>query len=158
MVLVMRPSSGSGVTAWRGGLHGIVHTAMAAVIGKQMTADGLEFAFALQYLARAVLNRLLSDAITFTAVCVGATDTKVMRDPLMPLLMRILGRFGTTPEASTVNIVRALTANSAAEIAGAKLPKPKLYAPERIALKSGDAAKLWTITSEIATSRGVSLP
>jgi NAD(P)-dependent dehydrogenase (short-subunit alcohol dehydrogenase family) len=208
------------VKAWRGKLHGIVHTAMAAVVGKQMTADGLEFAFALQYLARAVLNRLLADnlagsddgrvifvsgnvpsifmpplddlqferrrwgymksvmgthllghlhiqeatklwsnrSITLTAVCVGPTKTKAMSDPRMPLLMRILGRFGAAPEASAVNIVRALTANSASEIAGAKLPKPKLYAPERIALKSDDAAMLWSITSEISTSRGVALP
>ena len=209
-----------GVKAWRGELHGMVHTAMSASVGKQMTKDGLEFAFALQYMARAVLDRLLADnlagsgdgrvifvsgnvptmfmpplddlqferrkwghmksvmgthllghlhiqeatrlwsnrAITLTAVCVGPTKTKVMSDPRMPLLMRIMGRFGTTPEASALNIVRALTADSAADIAGAKLPKPKLYLSERIALNSDDAAKLWSITSEIASSRGVSLP
>src|SRR5271167_2891292 len=47
------------VRAWRPALHGIMHTAMAAFNGKQLTADGLEFAFALQYFARAALNRLL---------------------------------------------------------------------------------------------------
>jgi NAD(P)-dependent dehydrogenase (short-subunit alcohol dehydrogenase family) len=213
-------AAAQGVKAWRSELHGVVHTAMAAVEGQQMTADGLEFAFALQYLARAVLDRLLADklaasgdgrvvfvsgnvppmfmpplddlqferrkwghmkstmgthllghlhiqeatrlwgqrAITLTAVCVGPTKTKVMSDPRMPLLMRILGRFGTTPEASAVNIVRALTAHSATEIAGAKLPKPKRYVAERIALNPGDAEKLWSITSGIAASGGVALP
>ena len=213
-------AAAEGVKAWRSDLHGIVHTAMAAVVGKQMTVDGLEFAFALQYLARAVLNRLLADnlansgdgrvifvagdvplmfmpplddlqferrkwghmksvmgthllgqlhiqeatrlwgnrPITLTAVCVGPTKTKAMSDPRMPLLMRILGKFGTTPEASAVNIVRALTADSAAEIAGAKLPKPKLYIPKRIALDPNDAANLWTITSEIVSNRGFTLP
>lgn len=213
-------AAAQGVKTWRGELHGIVHSAMTAMVGKQMTKDGLEFAFALQYLARAVLNRLLADnlarsgdgrvifvsgnvammfmpplddlqferrkwgfmksvmgthllghlhiqeatklwsdrPITLTAVCAGPTKTKAMTDPRMPLLMRIMGRFGTTPEASAVNIVRALTAVSAAEIAGAKLPKPKLYVAERIALKPDDAAKLWSITSGIAASRGVSLP
>lgn len=40
-----------------------MHTAMAAFHGKQVTADGFEFAFALQYFARAALNRLLIDSI-----------------------------------------------------------------------------------------------
>ena len=213
-------TAAAGVKAWRGELHGVVHTAMAVVVGKQLTVDGLEFAFALQYMARAVLNRLLADAlarsgdgrivfvsgnvpalfmpplgdlqferrkwghmksvmgthllghlhiqeatrlwagrpVTLTAVCVGPTRTKVMSDPRMPLLMRVMGRFGTTPEASAVNIVRALTVHSAAGIAGAKLPRPKAYVPERIALDAADAARLWSITSEIAAVRGVALP
>jgi NAD(P)-dependent dehydrogenase (short-subunit alcohol dehydrogenase family) len=49
------------VRAWKPELHGIMHTAMAAFKGKQLTIDGLEFAFALQYFARAALNRLLVD-------------------------------------------------------------------------------------------------
>jgi hypothetical protein len=49
----------------------------------------------------------------------------------MLLLMRILERFGTTPEASAVNIIRALTAHSAI---------------------------LWSITSGIAANRDVVLP
>ena len=53
----------SAVLAWRPVLHGVVHSAMAAHSSKHMTADGLEFAFALQYLARAILNRLLIDAL-----------------------------------------------------------------------------------------------
>lgn len=52
-----------GVRSWRPALHGVMHTAMAAFNGKTMTADGLEFAFALQYLARAALNRLLVDTL-----------------------------------------------------------------------------------------------
>jgi NAD(P)-dependent dehydrogenase (short-subunit alcohol dehydrogenase family) len=48
-----------GVAAWRPVLHGLMHTAMVAVNSKQVTADGFELAFALQYLARAALNRLL---------------------------------------------------------------------------------------------------
>jgi NAD(P)-dependent dehydrogenase (short-subunit alcohol dehydrogenase family) len=54
-------SVAEGVKAWRPQLHGIMHTAMAAFNRKQVTADGLEFAFALQYFARAVLNRALVD-------------------------------------------------------------------------------------------------
>lgn len=213
-------AAAQGVSAWRSQLHGIVHTAMSAAVGKQVTTDGLEFAFALQYLARAALNRLLADSlarsgdgrvvfvsgnvpnffmpplddlqferrkwghmksvmgthllghlhvqeatkrwtdrpIALTAVCVGPTKTKVMSDPRMPLLMRIMGRLGTTPEASSVNIVRALTAGSAAGIAGTKLPKPGSYRTERIDLGSDDAATLWSITSDITSSRGVVLP
>src|SRR5690606_27562736 len=138
---------------------------------KQVTADGFEFAFALQYVARAALNRLLverlaasgdgrivhlaGDApglfkpdlddlqferrkwgfyksllgthilgflhiqeaarrwrelpVALTATCVGPTKTKAMLDPRMPLSMRLMGRFGTTPEVSAANAVRALT-------------------------------------------------
>jgi NAD(P)-dependent dehydrogenase (short-subunit alcohol dehydrogenase family) len=52
-----------GVCAWRPILHGVLHSAMAAFRNKQLTADGFEFAFALQYFARAALNRLLVDAL-----------------------------------------------------------------------------------------------
>ncbi|MBY9045407.1 SDR family NAD(P)-dependent oxidoreductase, partial [Pseudomonas fluorescens] len=38
-----------GVRNWKPELHGVLHTAMAAFKGKQVTSDGLEFAFALQY-------------------------------------------------------------------------------------------------------------
>lgn len=57
-------AAAKGVKAWKPELHGVMHTAMAAFNGKQLTADGLEFSFALQYLARAVLNRLLVDELT----------------------------------------------------------------------------------------------
>ncbi|MDX2336662.1 hypothetical protein, partial [Brevundimonas vesicularis] len=52
-----------GVRNWKPELHGVLHTAMAAFKGKQVTSDGLEFAFALQYFARAALNRLLVDRL-----------------------------------------------------------------------------------------------
>lgn len=52
-----------GVRDWKPSLHGVLHTAMAAFSGKQVTRDGLEFAFALQYFARAALNRLLVDRL-----------------------------------------------------------------------------------------------
>src|SRR5277367_3327199 len=51
------------VRAWKPALHGIMHTAMAAFSSKQVTVDGLELAFALQYFARAALNRLLVDPL-----------------------------------------------------------------------------------------------
>jgi NAD(P)-dependent dehydrogenase (short-subunit alcohol dehydrogenase family) len=54
-------AAAEGVIAWRPVLHGVMHTAMAAFKGKTLTADGLEFAFALQYMARAALNRALSN-------------------------------------------------------------------------------------------------
>ncbi len=49
--------------AWRPELHGVMQTAMAAFKGKQLTADGFEFAFALQYFASVVLNRRLVDRL-----------------------------------------------------------------------------------------------
>lgn len=47
------------VCAWRPSVHGVMHTAMTASRNKVETVDGFEFAFALQYFARAALNRLL---------------------------------------------------------------------------------------------------
>lgn len=52
-------SAAEGIQAWKPELHGLMHTAMSAFSGKIMTSDGFEFAFALQYFARAALNRLL---------------------------------------------------------------------------------------------------
>ncbi|GLU37383.1 SDR family NAD(P)-dependent oxidoreductase [Pseudomonas sp. NBRC 100443] len=49
------------VVAWAPQLHGVMHTAMSAFHVKLVTSDGFEFAFALQYFARAALNRLLLD-------------------------------------------------------------------------------------------------
>jgi NAD(P)-dependent dehydrogenase (short-subunit alcohol dehydrogenase family) len=56
-------AAAEGVIAWRPVLHGVLHTAMAGFNGKTLTADGLEFAFALQYLARAALNRALLEPL-----------------------------------------------------------------------------------------------
>ncbi|AYM14712.1 MULTISPECIES: SDR family NAD(P)-dependent oxidoreductase [Agrobacterium] len=209
-----------GVREWKPELHGVLHTAMAAFKGKQVTSDGLEFAFALQYLARAALNRLLVDrleasgdgrivhiagnvpkifmpdlddlqfeqrkwsffksvlgthllgflhiqeaakrwngrSVTIAAACVNSTKTKAMSDPSMPLVMRLMGLFGATPEKSAENAVRLLTDASAAGTNGAMLRNPKHYSPEPLALEPADAARLWAITGQIAARGGVTLP
>ncbi|OAN52599.1 hypothetical protein A7Q26_07275 [Sphingobium sp. TCM1] len=210
----------AGVRAWKPELHGVLHTAMAAFSGKQTTADGLEFAFALQYFARAALNRLLVDVlaasgdgrivhiagnvptmfmpdlddlqfdrrkwsffrsvlgthllgflhiqeatkrwenrpVTLTACCVNSTRTKAMSDPAMPLIMRLMGRFGTTPELSARNAVGLLTEASARGAAGTVLRNPARYAPEPLILEAQEAAKLWDITTSIAGQGGMALP
>jgi NAD(P)-dependent dehydrogenase (short-subunit alcohol dehydrogenase family) len=56
-------AAAEGVQAWRPALHGVTHTAMTALRAKQVTEDGFELAFALQYFARAALNRLLVDRL-----------------------------------------------------------------------------------------------
>jgi short subunit dehydrogenase len=208
-----------GVRDWKPQLHGVLHTAMAAFKGKQLTSDGLEFAFALQYFARAALNRLLLDRleasrdgrivhiagnvpnlfmpdlddlqferrtwsffksvlgthllgflhiqeaakrwngrpVTIAAACVNSTKTKAMSDPSMPFVMRLMGRFGTSPEASAINAVKLLTEASAADANGAVLRSPKRYHPEPLSLDPGDATKLWAITERIALKGGVTL-
>ncbi len=208
-----------GVLSWKPRLHGVMHTAMSAFRGKQLTPDGLEFAFALQYLARSVLNRRLADAlaasgdgrvvhiagnvpesfmpdlddlqfehrkwgffrsilgthllgflhiqeaerlwadrpVSLTACCVGSTRTKAMADPAMPLMMRLMGRFGTTPERSAANAVRVLSKASAADARGAILKNPKAYAPEPIAMDTVKAARLWAITTDLAAAHGAAL-
>jgi NAD(P)-dependent dehydrogenase (short-subunit alcohol dehydrogenase family) len=209
-----------GVRDWKPELHGVLHTAMAAFKGKQITQDGLEFAFALQYFARAALNRLLVDrleasgdgrivhiagnvphlfmpdlddpqfeqrkwsffksvlgthllgflhvqeaakrwndrSITISAACVNSTKTKAMSDPSRPIIMRLMGLFGTTPEKSAVNAVRLLTDASSADANGAVLRNPKRFSPEPLALDPADAAKLWAITGQTAARGGVTLP
>lgn len=210
----------AGVRAWRPQLHGMMHTAMAAFRGKQITSDGFEFAFALQYFARAALNRLLVEnlaasgdgrivhiagdvpalftpdlddlqferhrwsffksvlgthrlgflhiqeaarrwqrlPVTITAACVGSTKTKAMTDPAMPIAMRVMGLFGTSPEVSAANAVRLLNAVSARDANGAILRKPTSYSPQRLASTSADAEKLWEFTSRLAKQRGLDLP
>jgi NAD(P)-dependent dehydrogenase (short-subunit alcohol dehydrogenase family) len=209
-----------GVLAWKPAIHGVQHSAMSAHGGKHVTPDGLEFSFALQYLARATINRLLVDAlsasgdgrvvhisggvgekqlpdlddlqyertkwtffksalgshalsflhiqeaarrwadrpVTLTASCVGPTKTKVMVDPKMPLIMRILGKIGTKPEISARNAVTALIKSSADDIKGAILRKPKAWTPERIAFDPSKAAKLWDLTTNLAARQGITLP
>jgi len=212
-------AAAEGVIAWRPVLHGVMHTAMAAFKGKTLTADGLEFAFALQYMARAALNRALVEPlaasgdgrivsitgnvplsfmpdlddlqferrkwsfyksilgthllghlhvqeaarlwrdrpVTIAAACVGSTKTKVMADPLMPLSMKLLGLFGTTPEVSAVNAVRILTQASPADLDGVVLRNPKRFEPEPLAMNSDAARKLWALTGDIAAKHGLSL-
>jgi len=208
------------VRAWKPQLHGVMHTAMAAFKGKQLTTDGLELSFALQYFARAALNRLLVDRlaasgdgrivhiagnvplsfmpdlddlqfkqrkwsffksilgphllgflqiqeatkrwqgkpVTIAASCVGSTKTKAMSDPSMPLVMRLMGAFGARPEVSAENAVRLLTQASIKDADGAVLRAPKRYRPERLAMDSAQAARLWEITRAIAETKRLTLP
>lgn len=212
-------SAADHVLGWKPQLHGVVHSAMGAQRGKHITVDGLEFAFALQYLARAVLNRLLVDAlsgsgdgriihisgsvserqvpnlddlqfehttwsffrsalgshalsflhiqeaarrwsdrpVTITATCAGPTKTKTMRDPAMPLIMRILGLIGTRPEVSARHAVTALVKASAADAKGAVLRNPKLWTPKPLAFDPRKAMELWDITTAIAAKGGVDI-
>lgn len=49
------------VQRWSNKIDAIVHSAMSGFSGKKITSDGLEFAFALQYQARVVIDNLLLD-------------------------------------------------------------------------------------------------
>jgi NAD(P)-dependent dehydrogenase (short-subunit alcohol dehydrogenase family) len=213
-------TAADGVRAWKPVLHGVLHSAMSAHDDRHITPDGLDFSFALQYLARAALNRLLVDAlsrsgdgrivhisgavgekqlpdlddlqyertkwsffksalgshalsflhiqeaarrwadrsVTITASCVGPTKTKVMLDPKMPLIMRILGMIGTKPEISARNAVTTLVKSSVEDAKGAVLRKPKIWTPTPLAFDPAKAAKLWDLTTALAEDRGVDLP
>lgn len=214
-------AAAEGIAAWRGEIHGLMHTAMSAFNKRIVTADGLDFAFALQYFARAALNRLLvnnlaasgdgrivhvagnvsekmagvdlddlqferrkwsffksilgthhlgflhiqqattlwSDLpVSLAACCVESVKTKTMLDPQMPLIMRIMGRFGTTPELASINAVRVLTAADAHELKGVIVRKSKEYKPEKLQLNSADAEKLWGLTTAIGSRHGLLLP
>ncbi|PSJ57448.1 SDR family NAD(P)-dependent oxidoreductase [Kumtagia ephedrae] len=208
------------VLEWRSVLHGVTHSAMSAFQGKQITPDGLEFTFALQYFARAAVNRLLRDAleasgdgriahvsgsvlevmipdlndlqyekrnwgffravlgtqalgflhvqeaarrwrggaVSIAACCARPTKTKAMLDKRMPFIMRVMGRFGTTPEKSARNIVAFLTHASVSDANGAALRNPSRWRPRPIGWNCEKAAKLWEITTQIAAERGVKLP
>src|SRR5277367_4813096 len=125
------------VRAWKPALHGIMHTAMAAFRSKQVTVDGLEFAFELQYFARAALNRLLVDRLA------ASGDGRIVRIGGDVPEMRLMGAFGAPPEASAKNAVMLLTLASARAANGAILRKPKRYLPERLAQDPAQAAALW---------------
>lgn len=56
-------TAANGIIAWKPDIHGILHSATNAFSTKNVTADGLELAFALQYLARAVINRLCAQLL-----------------------------------------------------------------------------------------------
>jgi hypothetical protein len=81
-----------------------------------------------------------------------------MADPNMPLIMRLLGVFGTSPEVSAVNAVKLLTCAAAEVVHGAVLRKPKHFRPERLAMDPTRAAKLWELTGRMALERGLRLP
>ena len=76
-------AAADGIIAWKGEIHGLMHTAMAAFSKRIVTSDGLDFAFALQYLARASLNRLLIDrlAASGTAASFNSPAMSVRRWP-----------------------------------------------------------------------------
>ena len=208
------------ILAWKSQIHGLMHSAMSAFSHKIVTADGLELAFALQYLARAVINRLCADALAasgdgrivhmagavpykmaapvlddlqfsqrkwgfFKAVLtthvegflfldeagrrwagrpvslyasgVGSTRTQAMQDPAMPLIMRIMGRFGTTPEKSAANAIRLLLDERPPAMKAAILKNPKAFKPEPFDVPADAALRLWDITTAIAAERGVGL-
>lgn len=210
-----------GIQAWRPAIHGLMHTAMSAFGKRIVTGDGLDFAFALQYFARAALNRLLvanlaasgdgrivhiagnvsakmagvdlddlqferrkwsffksilgthhlgflhiqeaarrwaDRPISLTACCVESVKTKAMQDPAMPFVMRLMGRFGTTPELASRNAVRILTAADSAGLKGAIVPKSRVFEPRPLQLDSADGERLWEITTHIAAERGLALP
>lgn len=210
-----------GIQDWQGEISGMMHTAMAAFRNRIATEDNLDFAFALQYLARAALNRLLADNLAASgdgrivhiagnvsakmagvdlndlqfrhrkwsffksilgthhlgflhlqeaarrwgdmpvypmASCVESVKTKAMQDPAMPLVMRLMGRFGTSPELASRNAVTMLTIADNSDLKGAIVRKSKHYQPEPLQLDSADAGRLWAITTEIAAEHGLDLP
>ena len=209
------------IRAWRPAIHGLMHSAMSAFSGKTVTPDGLEFAFALQYLSRAIINRLCADALAasgdgrivqlagavsyrmarpdladlqfeqrkwsfFKAILtthvegfmlldeaarrwsdrpiglyaagVASTKTKAMQDPAMPLIMRIMGRFGTSPEESATNPTRLLLDDNPPPLPAAIFKNPKLFVPSPFEVPENEAGRLWDITTEIAARKGVHLP
>lgn len=214
-------AAAQGIKLWRPAIHGLMHSAMSAFSSKTVTTDGLEFAFALQYLARAIVNRLCADALAasgdgriihlagavpyrmaapdlddlqferrkwsfFKAILtthvqgflfldeasrrwadrqiglyatgVGSTRTKAMLDPAMPLIMRIMGRFGTTAEKSAVNATRLLLDEAPPAMQAAIFKNPKSFTPAPFDLPSQEAKQLWDITTALASSKGVYLP
>lgn len=80
-----------------------------------------------------------------------------MFDPAMPLIMRIMGRFGTTPELASRNAVRILTADSVA-LKGVIVPTSRVFERRPLKLASADAQRLWAIITDIAAERGLALP
>lgn len=211
----------AGVHGWSSKIDGIVHSAMSAFSGKKITADGLEFSFAIQYQARVVIDNLLLDnlaasgdgriihlsgaapsfmvpdlddlqfertnfsfwkailgshnltfmfiqeaakrwkerPISIAAACVGTTKTKTMQDPNMPFIMRLMARFGTTPEISASNIVQYLKL----EAIPAKERFGIMWDPKKLVISppqqpEDKAKKLWGITRSISVDKGVPLP
>jgi NAD(P)-dependent dehydrogenase (short-subunit alcohol dehydrogenase family) len=214
-------AAAEGIKAWNSEISGIMHTAMAAFNQRIVTADKLDFAFALQYFARAGLNRLLVDnlaasgdgrivhvagnvsekmagvdlddlqferrkwsffksilgthylgflhlqqaaqlwadrPVSLAACCVGSVKTKAMQDPEMPLIMRLMGRFGTTPELASRNAVSVLTTAETTDLKGAILRNWKTYSPEKLALNQDHAEKMWDITTALGERHELRLP
>lgn len=213
-------SAADAIREWRPALHGVMHTAMSAFREKKVTQDGFELAFALQYFARAALNRLLAEHlsasgdgrivhiagnvpgfvkanlddlqfehrkwtfykavlgthmlgylhvqelarrwfgrnISASVCCVGPTKTKVMSDKSMPLSMRLMSLFATTPEKSARNAIRWLTEADLGGVNGTIMRNPKKFDPVALKLDPTEAERLWWTTSELAEQRGLYLP
>jgi NAD(P)-dependent dehydrogenase (short-subunit alcohol dehydrogenase family) len=210
-----------GIKARAPEIHGLMHTAMSPFRQRKITEDGLEFAFALQYFARAALNRLLRDNLaasgdgrivhvagnvspgmakvdlddlqfenrkwTFfrailgthhlgflhlqeaarrweelpicaTAFCVNSVKTKVMLDREMPLIMRLMGRLGSSPEKAVGNAITLLTKADNSDIGNVICRKPGRFEPEPFNLDVDEARRLWDITTRIGEERNLSLP
>lgn len=210
-----------GIAAWKPEIHGLTHSAMSAFSQKTVTADGLELAFALQYLARAIINRLSLSAlaasgdgrivhiagavpykmaapdlddlqferrkwsffkailtthvqgalfldeagrrwagqpVSLYATAVSSTKTQAMQDPAMPLIMRAMGWFGTTPEKSATNAIRLLLDDAPPALRAGFLKNPKTFEPGPFDVPAAEAARLWDITTQLAGARGVDLP
>lgn len=208
------------IQAWSPRLDGLVHSAMTAFSEKIVTSDGLEFAFALQYFARVIIDSLLLDhlaaskdgrivhlagavpksvmpdlddlqfethsfsfwksvlgthnlgfmflqeaatrwrnrPVSLNMICVPSTKTKSMSDPNMPLLMRILGWFGTKPEIAAKNVVTFLEASSIGEADRfGVMYDPKKLKVSHPGMDEEKAAKLWSITYNLAKEKGVEL-
>lgn len=81
-----------------------------------------------------------------------------MLNPEMPLIMRIMGHFGTTPELVSTNVVRVLITADAAGLKGVIVRKSKEYKPEKLQLNSADAEKLRGLATAVGSSHGLLLP
>lgn len=212
--------AGEKIRAWKPELSGLTHSAMSAFNKRIITSDNLDFAFVLQYQARAMLNRMLVDnlaasgdgriihfsgnvskkmanidlddlqfnkrkwtffksilgthylgflhlyeaskrwqdlPISTVATCVESVKTKAMTDPNMPLIMRILGFFGTTPELASRNAVHLLTAKDRSQLKSAIVRHSKKYEIEHLEMDSVESEKLWDITTAIAKKCGIDL-
>lgn len=214
-------AAADGILAWKPELHGIVHSAMTAFDRKIVTADGYELAFAIQYLARTVINRLCAGALAASgdgrivhiagavsrgmappqlddlqfehrkwsffksvlpthvmgfehleeaarrwsglpiglyATAVGPTRTKAMQSPDIPLVMRVMGWFGTSPEKSARNAIRLMLDAQRPDARAGLFRKPGSFTAEPFALPAAEAARLWDITTGLAARQGVTLP
>lgn len=211
---------GDMIAAWKPQLHGLMHSAMCAFSQKTITSDGLELAFALQYFARAVINRKAKDVLAasgdgrivhlagavpykiakpvmddlqyehrkwsfFKAILsthvmgfmfldqasrrwadasvrlyatgVNTTKTKVMADPDMHWIMRLMANFGTKPETSAQNAVRLLLSSQSPEPRAGLLKHAGKYVISPFDHPQEEAERLWDTTTTLAAKYGVVL-
>jgi hypothetical protein len=92
-------------------------------------------------------------------ICVPSTKTKVMSDPAMPFLMRLIGWFGTKPELAAKNVVAFLEAPSIADADRfGVMYDPKKLVVSQPGMDEAKAVKLWGITYNLAKEKGLELP